>query len=109
MVFLHRIVAGGADRSYGVQVAQLAGLPRALVNRAREVLEGLEADAGPVKRGGKRSRRAAPSVAQIPLFNPEQPMLEEVLALDIPNLTPLEAINKLYELQEKGRELNGTS
>ena len=51
------------------------------------------------------SRRAAPAAAdlQMPLFQPEQPLTAAVLALDIPNLTPLEAINKLYELQEQAR------
>ena len=88
VVFLHQIVPGGADRSYGVQVAQLAGLPRGVVNRAREVLEELEETARSGNRKRKRPRRATPPVAQIPLFNLEQPVLEEVMALDIPNLTP---------------------
>jgi DNA mismatch repair protein MutS len=102
VVFLHRIVPGGADRSYGVHVAQLAGLPRGVVNRAWEVLADLEQrnGAGRRDRGGRRRGSAA---MQLPLLNPAQPLLDEVLALDIPNLTPLEAINKLYELQEKVR------
>jgi len=107
VVFLHRIVPGGADRSYGVQVAQLAGMPRAVVNRAREVLEGLEGtQPRPEARGPGRSRRGREGViaAQLPLLNPGQPVLEELDALDVANLTPLEAINKLYELQQKARD-----
>ena len=110
VVFLHRIVAGGADRSYGVHVAQLAGLPRSVVNRAWEVLQELE-QPGPSTGGNRGANRGAaesgrrhdPAARQMPLFQPDQPVTDAVLALDIPNLTPLEAINKLYELQQKAR------
>ena len=114
VVFLHRIIAGGADRSYGVHVAQLAGLPPAVVSRAWEVLKELEMTgaAGQVSNyaSGKASRQASGkgsrSIAamQMALFQPEQPLMDEVLGLDIPNLTPLEAINKLYELQQRARD-----
>ena len=115
VVFLHRIIPGGADRSYGVHVAQLAGLPPAVVSRAWEVLKELE-QTGPVsqaskktpqkaseKASGRGSRRSVGAM-QMPLFQPEAPLLDEMLELDIPNLTPLEAINKLYELQQKARD-----
>ena len=105
VVFLHRIVPGGADQSYGVHVAQLSGLPRAVVNRAREVLAELEAPDVEGKR--LRQGRSKPDPAmQMPLFIPEQPLVEEMLSLDIPNLTPLEAINKLFELQESARKFS---
>ena len=108
VVFLHRIVPGGADRSYGVHVAQLAGLPPAVVSRAWEVLKELEKTGAAGQAHNKNSRmgsRSSSSAAmQMPLFQPEQPLLNEVLGLDIPNLTPLEAINKLYELQQRARE-----
>ena len=110
VVFLHRIVPGGADRSYGVHVAQLAGLPRAVVSRAWEVLAELEKGALPGRVAGKgKGGRAAPAAAalQIALLPPAQPLTDAVLSLDIPNLTPLEAINKLYELQEKARQGGG--
>ena len=104
VVFLHRIVPGGADRSYGVHVAQLAGLPRAVVSRAWEVLAELERGAAPGRGSGKGRRSGQEAAtAQMPLFQPEEPLREAALALDIPNLTPLEAINKLYELQERAR------
>ena len=102
VIFLHRIVPGGADRSYGVHVAQLAGLPRAVVNRAWEVLDELE-QTGVARKNSTRRRRTEPAV-QMHLFQPEQPLRDAVLDLDVANLTPLEAINKLYELQEKARE-----
>ena len=101
VVFLHRIVPGGADRSYGVHVAQLAGLPQAVVNRAWEVLEDLENN-GAGRSATARKRPAEPAV-QMTLFQPEQQLRDAVLELDVANLTPLEAINKLYELQEEAR------
>ena len=107
VVFLHRIIPGGADRSYGVHVAQLAGLPPAVVSRAWEVLKELEKTGAAGQVSNNASGQASgkgPAAMQIPLFQPERLLLDEVLGLDIPNLTPLEAINKLYELQQRARE-----
>ena len=101
VVFLHRILPGGADRSYGVHVAQLAGLPQAVVNRAREVLEDLEKNVA--AQGSVAGRRPVEPALQMSLFQAEQPLKDAVLNLDVANLTPLEAINKLYELQEEAR------
>ena len=100
VVFLRRIVPGGADRSYGVHVAQLAGLPQAVVSRAWEVLEDLEHRGS--GRSSSRGRPAEPAM-QISLFQPDKGLRDAVLGLDVVNLTPLEAINKLYELQEEAR------
>ena len=105
VVFLHRIVPGGADKSYGIHVAQLAGLPRTVINRAWEVLKDLEGDGTPQK-GRFRATRAKGEVAatlQMSLFNESSPLMEELLRVDVSNLTPLEAINVLYELQEKAK------
>ena len=103
VIFLHRILPGGADRSYGVHVAQLAGLPRGVVNRAWEVLADLEKGERSSTSGAKgHSRRSRP--IQMPMFGPGDALADEVRALDIPNLTPLEAINKLYELQQKAKD-----
>jgi DNA mismatch repair protein MutS len=102
VIFLHRIAPGGADKSYGVHVARLAGLPSGVVNRAWEVLSELEEsnsrDGRPI---GKKSRRGRTPDLQMALFNPAQALADEVKTLDIPNLTPLEAINRLYDLQQK--------
>ena len=96
VVFLHKIVPGSADRSYGIHVAQLAGLPRVVVHRAEEILAELEkqSPSGPL-------RPRHPTVEQLPLFLTDDPVVEELKALDITQLTPLEAINKLYELQRQ--------
>ena len=101
VVFLHRIIPGGADRSYGVHVARLAGLPPGVVNRAWEVLDDLESQGEGTR---KRSARASPS-QQLVLFPAGPSLADAVLALDVPNMTPLEALNKLYELQEQANQL----
>ncbi len=108
VVFLRKIVPGGADKSYGIHVAQLAGIPRQVVRRAEEVLEDLE------KKGDARSRRKAmrenvptvmPQALQLTLFAAEpDPLVEELKTLAIDELTPLEAISRLYELQRRARE-----
>ncbi|MEX2446835.1 MAG: DNA mismatch repair protein MutS, partial [Dehalococcoidia bacterium] len=106
VVFLHRIVDGGADRSYGVHVAALAGLPRAVVARARELLATLETGAP----GMAEDAPAAGDVpaAQLPLAAPPaEAVLEELAALDPDALTPLEALQRLYELRTAARHRLG--
>ena len=102
VVFLHRIVPGGADKSYGVHVARLAGLPQGVINRAWEVLTELESQNG--SRGRAKRPIGAPA-QQMPLMASEPPLAELIRAVDVPNLTPLEALNKLYELQERAKGL----
>ena len=113
VIFLHQIVPGGADRSYGVHVAQLAGLPRPIISRALEVLEELEtgqAEGGKHRRGpstNPRGRRTKQSSAgqQLPLLAPgAASLVEELEMLDISNMTPVEALNRLYQLQQKVKE-----
>ena len=107
IAFLRRIVPGGADRSYGVHVAMLAGMPPSVVSRAQELLTGLEQDraAGDGPNHRKRRRDDASPQLALPLFSPASDRLTELLLeMDVANLTPLEAINKLYELQERARD-----
>jgi len=99
VIFLHRIVPGGVDRSYGIHVAQLAGLPRSVLHRAREVLEELEGSRRQAEQAGKK-RRKEPA-AQIPLFGQKSTLEKELEKLDIDGMTPLDALNKLYELKKK--------
>ncbi len=103
VVFLRKIVPGGADRSYGIHVAQLAGLPKPVIRRAEEILKNLEEE---VRRSpaGTAPRRVM-QVQQLPLFPTSHPVLDELKELDISSMSPLEAINKLYELQEKAKRL----
>jgi len=107
VIFLYKIVPGGVDKSYGIHVAQLAGLPKSVVHRAREVLVELEEDSGKAqaKRSAKGRRRPKEAVPQqLPLLGQKSPLIEELEKLDIDSLTPLEALTKLYELQKKARE-----
>ena len=98
VVFLHQIVPGGADRSYGVHVARLAGMPGAVVSRAWDLLDELE-------NGAKSSSRPAGYQLQMP-FGDQQAnneTLEELKELDIANMSPIEAINALFKLQEQAK------
>jgi len=95
VVFLHRIIPGGADRSYGIHVAQMAGLPKTVINRAQEILATLEASSGDVV-------KSEPSTAnQIALFPETNPLTDELKSLDVSSMTPLEALNKLFEWQKR--------
>jgi DNA mismatch repair protein MutS len=98
IVFLRSLVAGGADRSYGVEVARLAGLPAEVIGRARTLLRDLE-------RGEARSTvtgRNDPE--QLPLFEaPEHPVVETLRAVDVHRLTPIQALVLLAELTEQAR------
>jgi DNA mismatch repair protein MutS len=99
VVFLHRIVDGGADRSYGIHVAELAGMPAPVIDRAREVLAALEAAA----RDGPTARSPAPQLPLLATATPSE--VEAALAeLDLDALTPLQALTRLYELKAKLRE-----
>lgn len=95
VVFLHKIVSGGTDRSYGIHVAQLAGLPRPVIQRASEILQQLEASSG-------KAIRLNPNLPQqLTLFPETNPLIEELRNLDVNALSPIEALNRLYEWQRK--------
>ena len=106
VTFLYKIVPGGVDKSYGIHVAKLAGLPKSVVHRAQEVLLELEEDSrrAQAKRSPKGRRRPQGAMPlQLPLLGQKPPLLEELEKLDINSLTPLEALTKLYELQQKAK------
>ena len=95
VVFLHKIVPGGADRSYGIHVAQLAGLPGPVVGRANEIMASLEKSSG-------QAVKINPNAAQqVALFPETNPLLDELKELDVNGLSPIEALNKLFEWQKK--------
>jgi len=95
VVFLHKIVPGGADRSYGIHVGQLAGLPRPVVQRAGEMLLQLQASSGKTVRLNPIQSR------QLALFPETNPLVDELKNLDMNTLSPIEALNKLYEWQQR--------
>jgi len=104
IVFLHKIVAGGSDRSYGIHVARLAGVPRELYERARAILRDVEEDAENLApRIADRAASAGPArPAQLSLFaSGPTPVERALLALDLDRLSPLEALQKLHELRDR--------
>lgn len=105
IVWLRKIIPGGTDRSYGIQVARLAGLPEPVIDRAREVLADLEAGSNGVG-GGLPSRETQISPqrqkVQLNLFEVEEnPVIEELRKLDLSTTTPIEALTLLYQLQKR--------
>jgi len=106
VIFLRRLERGGADRSYGIQVARLAGVPRSVVQRAAEILRDLEGahSGGAVGLGrlGRRVGSAAAAADQLSLFLPaEPPVLDRLRRLELERLTPLEALTALAELKKE--------
>ena len=101
IVFLRRIVPGGTDRSYGVHVARLAGLPKKVLDRAEEFLQEYDSEKG----------QPAPQVAAEPelgmgsLFT--SAITEQLLSIDVMSMTPIEAMNMLYKLQDEARKESG--
>ena len=108
IVFLRKIIKGGADKSYGIQVAKLAGLPDSVVERAKVIVNNLlENDiTGIVKNISVETiQPQITEVRQLSLFDNDDTneVLDEIKNLDLANLTPIEALNKLYELQKKAK------
>ena len=99
VVFLHRIVDGGADRSYGIHVAELAGMPRPVIERAREVLATLE----DTRTSGKRGPEPVPQLPLLMTTTEPSEIEAELVSMDVDALTPREALQRLYELQAKAR------
>lgn len=101
VLFLHRLEPGGADRSYGIEVGRLAGLPAPVLDRARQVLKSLESG-HIVNTGQRRSAVAAP---QLPLFAEQHhPLVEELRGTDPNNLTPLQALDLVARLVDRAKQ-----
>jgi DNA mismatch repair protein MutS len=94
VIFLHKIVPGAADRSYGIHVAQMAGLPAPVIARANEILKQLEASSGKTLPEPKEEK------AQLRLFPENNPLMNAFKKIDLESLTPIQALNKLYEWKQ---------
>ena len=104
-VFLHKVEPGGADKSYGIHVAQLAGIPRPVIDRAAQVLQHLENGAGPREGVAPVNSESGPwQMSFFTLPADTSPVLNELAELDVGAMTPRDAILKLYELQEEARK-----
>ena len=115
IVFLRKIVKGGADKSYGIQVAKLAGVPDTVIERAKELAEELsnaditdkvseiKAEYGEKKKPKKQKKYDQVDVAQMSLFETvrEEDIMKELSEIDVGNMTPLDALNTIYRLQQK--------
>ena len=95
VIFLHKIIPGGADRSYGIHVAQLAGIPNPVISRARQILMQLEGQSRQL------DLQDAQKPAQLTLFQADNPIIKELKEIDPNTLSPIEALNKLYEWKKE--------
>lgn len=101
ITFLRRIVPGGADDSYGIEVAKLAGLPDWVINRAKQILKELEASDGKPQPKAKKRIEREEEVSQLTLLASSESGVEKYIKdIDLNSLTPIEALNKLYELKK---------
>ena len=100
IIFLRRIMRGGADKSFGIQVARLAGLPRGLIERAKEILQQLEES--DINKAAERVRRFEPVQVNL-LGSGGDDIVEELKELDVNRMTPMEALSKLYELSTRAK------
>ena len=115
IIFLRKIVKGGADKSYGIQVARLAGVPQSVTDRAKEIVEELSdeditnrvseiaAKEHTAKKKSKAKKYDEVDMAQMSLFDTvkDDDVLDELKNIDVGNLTPIDALNTIYRLQNK--------
>ncbi len=107
VIFLRKIVRGGADKSFGVSVARLAGLPKSLIARARQIMAKLEVDdqqRGNLGQNILKEHKTRDRQLGLMDFQPME-LAQEIAALDVVSMTPLDALNKLYELNEKAKRI----
>ncbi|MEJ7837278.1 MAG: DNA mismatch repair protein MutS [Thermomicrobiales bacterium] len=100
IVFLRKIVPGGADKSYGIHVAQLAGIPDGIVRRAQDILRELEAQPSTKREFGTNGNSNGLNGLQLTFFDQPNLAIEKLKALDVESLSPLDALNTLYELRK---------
>ena len=107
VIFLRRIIRGGTDRSYGIHVAQLAGLPKKVISRAEEILQeydGFDKNAHCAEQANANTQPEKKNV-QASLFT--QSLCQSLISMDVMTMTPLEALNALYKLQEEAKREGG--
>jgi len=110
VAFLRRIVPGAADKSYGIHVARLAGLPKSVTKRAEDILAELESEAAtavPAAENAKPADKQAPASMDMMGSLFANSLSDKLLALDVMTMTPLEAMNELYKLQEQAKREAG--
>ncbi len=102
VVFLHKILPGGTDKSYGIHVAKLAGVPKPILDRSKEILEELEATFQKEASGEHLSKHKTKEPDKDSLFvQKHKSVLDKLASTDVNNLTPIEAINLLNQIKEE--------
>ena len=101
IIFLRRIMRGGADKSFGIQVARLAGLPYSLIERAKEILQQLEDS--DINNAASRVKETLAQQVSLLGSTEDEDILEELRTIDVNTLTPMEALTKLYELSTRAK------
>jgi DNA mismatch repair protein MutS len=102
VIFLHKILPGGTDKSYGIHVAKLAGVPNTITDRAKEILRELETTFQAEAASEKLARhKTAPDTEQSLFVQKNKPILDRLAETDIDNLTPIQAINLLHEIRSQ--------
>ncbi|NQT19528.1 MAG: DNA mismatch repair protein MutS, partial [Planctomycetes bacterium] len=112
IIFLRKILPGGTDKSYGIQVARLAGVPREIIARARDILTRLEADTldfdDKPKFAPSKIKAKKPKQMQLSLFgSPHDDTIDEIKRLNIEDMTPVEALMKLQDIRRRVIEKDG--
>ena len=109
VVFLRRIIKGNADKSYGIHVAKLAGLPKSVLSRAEEILAALQAQnpSTPTQTAKTDTAPKGQNVESAPVSLFESALTERLLAMDVMSMTPMEAISELYKLQTQAQKATG--
>ena len=104
VLFMHRVVTGGADRSYGIEVGRLAGLPPAVLSRAKELLGRYEAQKSLEPYGVPNTFKGTDTVQQLGLFAAHHPVVDELAGMNPDSMTPLEALTQLNRLVTRARQ-----
>jgi DNA mismatch repair protein MutS len=102
VVFLHKILPGGTDKSYGIHVAKLAGIPKSILERSKEILQELESTFQKEASGEHLAKHKTKQSERDSLFvEKHKSVLEKLASTDVNNLTPLEAINLLNDIKSE--------
>ena len=107
VVFLHKILPGGTDKSYGIHVAKLAGIPKPILERSKEILAELETTFQKEAAGSHLAKHKTKKPDADTLFvEKHKPVLDKLASIDVNNLTPIEAINLLNEIKDQIRKID---
>ena len=105
-MFLRKIVPGGTDDSYGIEVAKLAGIPKDVIRRAEQILSDLEKNGTVSSRKNQREMSQSEELQMSLVGDMNREIIEELSAMDVTTMTPIEAMNVLFSLSRKAKDNN---